>query len=114
MRYRLLAAGALAALGMLAVAPAAGAEPSAVGPFDYSGAFTTPLSPGAWTTDLAKPLLLSPYGAGGRIECTAFHGYLIDCTQYDPTGVGHQLVQLVGPGYPPLRTRELWVFNPFA
>ena len=99
---------------LVAVAPAVSAElPSPVGPFDYTGRFISPLDPGAFGEFAERTLILSPYGSGGKFECTAFHGQTMACTQSGPDGASHTLIRL-SPTTPPSAFRETWALSPFA
>ncbi|MFE3291051.1 hypothetical protein [Rhodococcus sp. NPDC059234] len=102
---RTLAAAALAVGAALALAPgASAADPDDPYGFnsirDRTDYFVAPLDPGALIgANVAKPIILSPYGATRKIECRGDGHYvgIHECRQYDTKNVAHELRLLANP-----------------
>lgn len=56
--------------------------------------FLTPESPAFWNPALATNRLVSPFGLTTPVQCTSFHGVLLECFQKDREGFQHKLVRL--------------------
>ncbi|MCK0091382.1 MULTISPECIES: hypothetical protein [unclassified Rhodococcus (in: high G+C Gram-positive bacteria)] len=56
--------------------------------------FLVPSDGEFWNPLVAKNRLTSPFGESTRIECTQFHGVLLECWQADQNGNPHKLTAL--------------------
>lgn len=65
----------------------------ATGPWPVTD-FTTPEDPAFWNPTVATNRLISPFGLTTPVQCTSFHGVLLECFQEDHDGAHHQLVRL--------------------
>lgn len=65
----------------------------ATGPWPVTD-FVTPEDPMFWNPALATNRLVSPFGMTRPVQCTSFHGVLLECFQEDRDGAQHKLVRL--------------------
>lgn len=65
----------------------------ATGPWPVTD-FITPENPVFWNPAVATNRLVSPFGLTTPVQCTAFHGVLLECFQEDREGAHHKLVRL--------------------
>ncbi|MFC9767707.1 hypothetical protein [Rhodococcus jostii] len=74
---------------------------------DVTADFVAPFDPGAFTDQVHRSLILSPYGTTEKIECRAFHGPGGQCRQTDPTGTHHLLHETY------IANRTVVIYKPF-
>ncbi|MFD6859280.1 hypothetical protein ACFWCF_18320 [Rhodococcus sp. NPDC060090] len=95
---RTLSVAALAGAAVLAATGTAVAEewPSGNGAVSVveQPDFLVPSDGEFWNPLVAENRLTSPYGESTRIECTQFHGVLLECWQADANGDPHKLTEL--------------------
>ncbi|MDT2008605.1 hypothetical protein FXW78_38305 [Rhodococcus opacus] len=106
-------AAAVAAAGMVIVAPGVSAEPSPspVTTGDVTDYFRTPLGAGAFDPNDNHALLLSPWGTAEPVTCSSFHGHTFGCLQTGSDGVVHPVGNLAdaAPFLYPLQTHPVYV-----
>lgn len=65
----------------------------ATGPWPVTD-FMTPEDPVFWNPTVTSNRLVSPFGMTTPVQCTSFHGVLLECFQEDRDGAQHKLVRL--------------------